>query len=95
MISNLQRYLEIERILNDRPIADVSTDPNNFSGLKPDMLLNGVVEASLQTDVCLEGDLYRRSWRKGQILADGFWNRCWVTEYLPMLRPQQVVWRIT
>ena len=79
---------EIERILNDRPITDVSTDPKDLSALTPSMLLNGVVETFLPADVCSKSDLYRRSWRKGQILADRFWSR-WLSEYLPMLQPRQ------
>ena len=75
---------EIDRILNDRPITYASTDPKDLSALTPNMLLNGVVETSLPADVCSNGDSYRRSWRKGQILADRFWSR-WLSEYLPML----------
>ena len=71
-------YTEIERILNDRPITDVSTDPKDLSALTPNMLLNGVEEAFLPADVCSKVDLYRRSWRKGQIIANQFWSRCLV-----------------
>ena len=63
---------EIKRILNDRPITDVSTDPKDLSALTPSTLFNGVVETSLPADLCSKSDLYRRSWRKGQILADRF-----------------------
>ena len=79
---------EIKRILNDRPITDVSTDTKDVYALTPSMLLSGVVETSLPADVCSKSDLYRRSWRKGQILADRFWSR-WLSEYLLMLLPRQ------
>ena len=79
---------EIERILNDRPITDVSMDHDDFSALTPNMLLSGVVEPSLPLNVCSKGELFRRSWRRGQVLADRFWSR-WVSEYLPMLQPRQ------
>ena len=78
----------IKRILNDKPIIDVSTDPKDLSALTPNMLLNGVVEASLPADVYSKSDLYRRSRRKGQILGDRFWSR-WISEYLPMLQPRR------
>ena len=52
---------EIECILNERPMANVSTDPKDLSALTPSMLLNGVVETYLPADVCSKGDLYRRS----------------------------------
>ena len=53
---------EIKRILNDRPITDMSTDPKDLTALTPSMLLSGVVETSLPADVCSKSDLYRRSW---------------------------------
>ena len=43
---------EIECVLNDRPITDVSTDPKDLFALTSNMLLDGVVEASLPADVC-------------------------------------------
>ena len=79
---------EVERILNDRPLTDVSTDPDDLTALTPSMLLHGIIQPSLPADVCTKKDLYRKSWQKGQALADQFWSR-WLEEYLPSLQPRQ------
>ena len=55
---------EVERILNDRPLVDVSTDPRDLTALTPNMLLTGTLDSSLPPDVFMKGDQYRKSWRK-------------------------------
>ena len=79
---------EVERILNDRPLVDVSTDPRDLTALTPNMLLTGTLDSSLPPDVFMKGDQYRKSWRKTQALADIFWKR-WLAEYLPLLQPRK------
>ena len=73
---------EIERILNNRPLTDVSSDPKDFSALTPHMLLTGALDDATGPDLFMKSDQYRKSWRKTQALADKFWKR-WLSEYLP------------
>ena len=80
---------EVEKILNDRPITQVSTDPRDSRALTPSMLL------LLRTNTCMppgvfdKNDNYcRRRWRQVQYLANIFWRR-WTREYLPCLQVRQ------
>ena len=81
-------FIEIESILNNRPLTPVSDDPNDFSALTPMSLLHGSIDPVFPLDVFIEPDGYRRSWRRVQLLADRFWAR-WLKQYLPMLQLRQ------
>jgi len=70
---------EIERILNNRPLTDVSSDPKNFSALTPHMLLTGTPDDATGSDSFMKSDQYRKSWKR------------WLSEYLPLLQPRQKV----
>ena len=78
---------EIERILNDRPITQLSSKTDDLSTITPSMILSGSVESDAPFDVFIKADGYRRSWRKTQYLADLFWER-WINQYLPLLQPR-------
>ena len=80
---------EIERILNDRPLTKVSTDPNDESVLTPSMLL------LLKNNSCIppgqfdaNEDYAKRSWRQSQHISNTFWRR-WIRQYLPTLQSRQ------
>ena len=62
--------------------------PDDLSALTPNMILTGVTYENAPPDVFMKSDVYRRSWRKTQLLADEFWRR-WMLEYLPLLQPRQ------
>ena len=79
---------EIEHILNNRPITQLPSQPDDLSALTPNMILTGVTCENAPPDVFMKSDVYRRSWRKTQFLADEFWRR-WMLEYLPLLQPRQ------
>jgi len=81
-------FVEIESILNNRPLTPVSDDPNDFSALTPMSFLHGSIDPVFPLDVFIESDGYRRSWRRVQLLADRFWAR-WLKQYLPMLQLRQ------
>ena len=66
-------FVEIESILNNRPLTQVSDDPNDLSPLTPMSLLHGSIDPVFPLDVFIESDGYRRSWRRVQLLADRFW----------------------
>jgi len=80
--------VEVEWIMNTRPLTSVSDSPDDFSALTPMSLLCGSLDSSLPSDVFLQADEYRRSWRSVQLLTDLFWRR-WMKEYLPLLQRQQ------
>ena len=63
---------EIERILNDRPITQLPSKPDDLLTITPSMILSGSVESDAPFDVFIKADGYRRSWRKTQYLADLF-----------------------
>ncbi|TNN06405.1 Gag-Pol polyprotein [Schistosoma japonicum] len=79
--------VEVERILNNRPLVPVTSDVNDRLCLTPNNLLllrdcEGIaIEGSLQ-------DKYGRRWRQVNYLADVFWRR-WRKEYLPTLQCRQ------
>ena len=73
---------EVEKILNDRPITQVSTDPNDSKALTPSMLLLLRVNTCMPPGVFDKNDSYcRRWWRQVQYLANIFWRR-WTSIYL-------------
>ena len=80
--------LEVERILNNRPITPASDDPTDLLPLTPSMLLLGRVDSPLPIDNFVKADGYRKSWRLVQLLSDKFWAR-WIREYLPILQTRQ------
>jgi len=79
---------EIERILNDRPITHLPPPPGDLDALTPRMSVTGSLGDAVVPGVFMKENVYRRSWRKTQFLADLFWDR-WLKEYIPLLRPRQ------
>ena len=78
---------EIEHILNNRPITDLPSSPNEFAALTPGMILISSVDDSFPPGVFVRADGYKRSWKRSQFLVDEFWRR-WLKEYLPLLQPR-------
>ena len=52
---------EIERILNDRPIAALPSSPDDLSAITPSMIIFGSIGDSITPDVFMRSDGYRRS----------------------------------
>ncbi|KAF4514244.1 UNVERIFIED_CONTAM: hypothetical protein B566_EDAN019533 [Ephemera danica] len=76
--------VEVERILNDRPLVPVYDDPQEIMALCPnDLLLLRPNAGLVQGDVPL-ADRLRRGWRQAQYMAGVFWRR-WTDTYLPLL----------
>ena len=79
---------EVERILNNRPLTSVSSDPTDLKALTPNSLLLCRLDDSIPLDVFMKVNKYKRSWRFVNWLADQFWLR-WTKEYLPTLQIRQ------
>lgn len=78
-------FIEVEGILNSRPITASSDDPKDLAALSPGQLLtHGPVE-SLPPGAFVSEDTYRQRWRQSQLLADLLWKR-WIREYIPLLQ---------
>lgn len=77
--------LEIENILNSRPLTHISIDPDDPEVLTPNHFLIGPSYDALPFTETDERDLnLLKSWRAAQKLVDIFWQR-WTKEYLPTL----------
>lgn len=81
--------VEIEGILNSKPIGYTSSDIADLDPVTPNMLLMGRPDSSLPQVVYPESELLnKRRWRHSQLLADQFWRR-FLSNYLPDLQVQQ------
>ena len=86
---SLRTFLaEVEKIMNDRPITPVSSDPRDLEALTPNHILLLRQNPSTSAREFSGQDKYNARWKHVQILADSFWER-WTTEYLPTLQKTQ------
>lgn len=81
--------IEIEGILNSKPLGYVSSDIADLDPVTPNRLLMGQPDASLPQVIYPDSDLLtRRHWRHSQVIAEQFWNH-FVKDYLPSLQSRQ------
>ena len=81
------------RIVNDRPLTDVSSAPNNLSPVTPACFLGQQLAPNTPVGAFHNtGDL-RRDYHYNATLAHKFWL-CWVKGYLPTLQGRNK-WRVT
>ena len=80
--------MEVEKILNDRPITSVSSDPQDLEALTPNHILLLRRNPSSPPDVFKESDKFKTKWKHVHLLANEFWQR-WTKEYLPTLQERQ------
>ncbi|XP_058792183.1 uncharacterized protein LOC131664808 [Phymastichus coffea] len=79
--------VEIEHMVNSRPLTHVSVDPDEEEALTPNHFLIGRSSGYPDTDSCdMEIVSPRRTFEITQNLANGFWKR-WLRSYLPTLLP--------
>ncbi|XP_077972010.1 uncharacterized protein LOC144427151 isoform X1 [Styela clava] len=77
--------VEVESILNSRPITPVIMDHSADEPLTPNHLLLVGSSPNVSPGVFTKRDCYvRQRWRQVQYLADEFWRR-WIKEYLPTI----------
>ena len=80
--------VEVEKILNSRPITCVSSDPSDLEPLTPNHILLLRHNQCSAPSEFEDSDKFRARWKRVHILANEFWAR-WVKEYLPMLQERQ------
>ncbi len=82
-------FVEIEGILNSKPLGYTSSDVADPDPVTPNMLLMGRPDSSLPQVIYPESELLsKRRWRHSQLLADQFWRR-FLRNYLPELQVRQ------
>ena len=80
--------VEVEKILNNRPITRVSSDSNDLDALTPNHILLLRQNPCSAPSEFENSDKFQARWKHVHILANEFWAR-WVKEYLPMLQERQ------
>ncbi|XP_067306912.1 uncharacterized protein [Pseudorasbora parva] len=80
--------VEVEGILNSKPLGYVSTDVADIDPITPNILLMGRRDASLPQVAYTQGDMGRRRWRHCQNMVDQFWIQ-FTRNYLPTLQIRQ------
>ncbi|XP_036003146.1 uncharacterized protein LOC118566137 [Fundulus heteroclitus] len=81
--------IEIEGILNSRPLGYVSSDLADPDPVTPNCLLMGRPDSSLPQVVYPESELLsRKRWRHSQVLTDHFWKH-YIRHFLPTLQARQ------
>ena len=77
--------IEIEAILNSRPISPMSTDPNYLRPLTPGhILIRGLLTSFPQIDFSDTASNRLSAWKHAQKMRQHFWKR-WHKEYLNQL----------
>ena len=77
--------IEVEGILNSRPITPASCDSLDLKVFTPNHILIHRPNLNTPHDVVLDWEINsRKKYRQAQVLANSFWN-CWLKEYLPTL----------
>ncbi|XP_049321160.1 uncharacterized protein LOC111190943 [Astyanax mexicanus] len=78
--------IEIESILNSKPLGYVSANIADLDPVTPNSLLMGRPDSALPQVVYPQTELLgRRRWRHSQVLADRFWT-AFIRNYLPGLQ---------
>ncbi|XP_077361589.1 uncharacterized protein LOC144006560 [Festucalex cinctus] len=86
--------IEVENILNSKPLGYVSSDARDPDPVTPNVLLMGRPDGSLPQVVYPETELLsRRRWKHTQVLADHFWAR-FIKLYVPSFQTRQK-WQAT
>ncbi|KAL7841401.1 hypothetical protein SRHO_G00250920 [Serrasalmus rhombeus] len=78
--------LEVESILNSRPLGYVSSDIADTDPVTHNLLLMGRLDSALPQVIYPQSVKFsQRKWRHAQVLADQFWS-AFIRHYLPSLQ---------
>ncbi|XP_055904404.1 uncharacterized protein LOC129940170 [Eupeodes corollae] len=78
--------VEIEAVMNSRPITPMSSDPSDLEALTPGHFLIGSSLRSIPEPIIEVEDIsYLQRWRRIQAVKSHFWRR-WTSEYLTELQ---------
>ena len=78
-------FVEVESMLNSRPLTSISDDYNDLQVLTPNHFLTGKLIKHFSSNEFPQSDTNsRKRWKSVQALANMFWMR-FIKEYLPKL----------
>jgi len=90
----LTALIEVEGLLNSKPLGYASSDVADLDPITPNLLLMGRRDAALPQAVYGPHDvLSNRRWKHSQVISDHFWKR-FIQNYLPGLQLRHK-WRKT
>ena len=82
-------FCEVEACLNNRPLTEMSNDPDDFEALTPNHVLLWNAGVTFPPGLADPSENFiKKRWRQIQYLADLFWSR-WKKQYLPLLQERQ------
>lgn len=75
--------IDIEMLVNSRPLTYVATDENSHEALTPNHFLLGHSSgAKPYGNFCDDPEVLKKEWKRQQVITQMFWQR-WTNEYLP------------
>ena len=83
---SLHTYLiEVESILNSRPLTSLSDDIEDLEPLTPNHFIIGKASPNVRFNLTHDTEInLRKQWRSVQAATSMFWRR-WIREYLPLI----------
>ena len=80
---------EVEAILNNRPLTEISSDPSDIEALTPNHVLLFNAGVTFPPGLFTPTDCYiKKRWRQVQYIVGLFWSR-WRKEYVTLLQQRQ------
>ena len=79
-------FVEVERVLNNRPLVHLLSDDSDKLALTPNILL--LLRDCDSLPIAILPNNYSRRWRQVNHVAKTFWKR-WLREYVPALQIRQ------
>ena len=77
--------VEVEALINSRPLTEVSSDVDSIEAITPNHFLLGRPSVNLSPGVFVDKEISsRKRWRQSQVVTNHLWKRC-LREYLPTL----------
>lgn len=75
--------IDIEMLINSRPLTYVATDENTHEALTPNHFLLGQSSGIKPFgNMCDDPEVLKKEWKRQQLITQTFWQR-WTNEYLP------------